>query len=216
MFSAERSNREELLPAGFGMASALSGPVPLLPAPELIAPGRIQDDEELRFTLKPLPGATGYNVQIAQDAGFLNVLDETSTASTEAVLPPLGDGSYFVRVTGIDPNGLEGFPATYAFYRRLNRLTASLEETRAGRYRQYLFRWNAPDAPRAQYQFQLSAEPGGVTPLIDEIGLTQTSFIVTDLPVGVYHWRVMTVDVSGGRVHEKWTPFQELRIEAAQ
>ena len=60
---------------------------------------------ELRFALKPLPGATGYNAQIAQDAGFLDVIDETSTASTEVVLPPLADGNYFVRVTGIELAG---------------------------------------------------------------------------------------------------------------
>ena len=38
MFSAERSSQEEFLPAGFGMASGLSSPVPLLVAPELVAP----------------------------------------------------------------------------------------------------------------------------------------------------------------------------------
>ena len=41
-----------------------------------------------------------------------------------------------------------------------------------------------------------------------------TSFVVTDLPAGMYYWRVMTLDVAGGRIHEKWTPFQELRIGA--
>ena len=215
MFSAERSNQEQLLPAGFGTANGLDNPISLLPAPELLAPGRIQDDEDLRFALKPLSGAVGYNVQIAQDAGFLDVLDETSISSAEAVLRSLADGNYFVRLTGIDANGLEGFPATYAFYRRLNRLTASLEEKRVGRYHQYLFRWNAPDAPDAQFRFQLSAKPDGSAPLIDEIGLTGTSFVVTDLPAGMYYWRVKTVDVTGGRIHEKWTPLQELRIGAA-
>src|SRR3546814_4553497 len=66
--------------------------------------------------------------------------------------------------------------------RRLNRISTSLEERRAGRYRQYLFRWRAPDAPNAQFRFQLSASPDGSSPLVDEIGLTEPVLILTDLP----------------------------------
>lgn len=204
------------LTAGFGAASELSTAIPLLPAPDLVAPGRVQDDDQLQFDLKPLMGADGYRLQIARDAGFLDVLDEAETISPLAIFPSVPNGSYFVRATAIDPTGLEGKPATYGFERRLNRVEASVQGGDAGRYRQYLFRWRAPDAVNAQYRFQLSTNPDGATPMVDELGLTETAFIITDLPKGVYYWRVMTLDVLDGRTYEKWTPFRELRVEVSR
>lgn len=207
---------ERVLPAGFGTANALSGVVRLLSPPELVAPGRVQDDELLHFTLKELPEAKHYRLQIAADAGFLDVLDEITVASTEAVFEPLANGDYFVRATGIDENGLEGLPATYAFQRRLNRIEANAEELRRGPYRQYLFRWRAADVNPVQYRFQLSASPDGTKPLVDEVGLRETTLVVTDIPPGTYYWRVMTLAVADGRAYEKWLPFQEIRIEGVR
>jgi hypothetical protein len=215
-FAAADGTAEQMLPAGFGIANGLSGPLPLLPPPDLVSPGRVQDDQQLHFELKPLAGAKSYHLQIAADAGFIDVLDETTAVSPEAVLEALGNGDYFVRATATDANGLEGLPATYAFQRRLNRIEASAEEVRSGRYRQYLFRWRAPDAHDAQYRFQLSATPDGTKPLVDEAGLKETAFVVTDLPPDTYYWRVETLDIDQGRVYEKWSPFQELRIEGAR
>lgn len=202
--------------AGFGAASGLPTAIPLLPAPDLVTPGRVQDDDQLQFDIKPLMGAVRYHLQIARDAGFLDVLDETETVSPMAILPSVPNGSYFVRATAIDPNGLEGRPATYGFERRLNRVEASVQGGDAGRYRQYLFRWRAPDAVNAQYRFQLSTDPEGATALVDEVGLTETAFIITDLPKGVYYWRVMTLDALDGRTYEKWTSFRELRVEVSR
>lgn len=199
--------------AGYGTASDFAQPLALLPAPELLAPARIQDEEQLQFTLKPLDGAVRYRVEIAADAGFIDVLNEAEAASTDATLPALPDGSYFVRVTGIDRSGLEGMPATYGFERRLNRVEASVESGRAGGYRQYLFRWRTLDTDNAQYRFQLALNRDGSEPIVDELGLGGTSFVVTDLPPGVFYWRVQTVEVENGRVYQKWSPIQELRIE---
>ena len=203
------------LPAGFGIANGLSGPVPLLPPPELVSPGRVQDEEQLHFELKPLAEAKSYHLQIAADAGFIDVLDEATASSPEAFMEALSNGDYFVRATAIDANGLEGLPAIYAFHRRLNRIEASAEEVHSGRYRQYLFRWRAPDANNPRYRFQLSTAPDGAKPLVDE-AVRETAFVVTDLPSGTYYWRVETIDIDEGRAYEKWSPFQELRIEGAQ
>src|SRR3546814_12844687 len=66
---------------------------------------------------------------------LIDVIDELVTKTPEANFASLPNGTYFVRVTAIDANGLEGRPSTYAFERRLNRISTSLEERRAGRYR---------------------------------------------------------------------------------
>jgi len=214
--AATHKGEGQLVQAGFGTATDLTEPVALPPAPEILRPGRVQDEEHLQFEIRPLGPAVAYHVQIAQDAGFLNLLDELETSSPRAVLLPLPNGSYFVRATVIDERGLEGMPTTYGFERRLNRVEASVEGSRAGRYRQYLFRWRTPDASNAQYRFQLVATPESEAPVVDEAGLKKTSFIVTDLPQGIYRWRVMTLQVVDGRVYEKWTPFQELRVSSEQ
>ena len=49
---------------------------------------------------------------------------------------------------------------------------------------------------------------------MDEPGLTQPSFIITDLPPGVYFWRIKTIEVENGEVYEQWTPVEEFRVEA--
>lgn len=204
----------QVVGAGFGSASNLQQPVALLPAPDLLSPGQVQDDPQLHFTLKPAEGAVRYRFQIALDAGFLNMIDEAETQSPSVSLEPVANGSYFIRATAIDENGLEGIPSTYGFERRLNRIEANVDSSRVGRYRQYLFRWRTPDAVDAQYRFQMISSAEGAAPVVDEAGLKTTSFIVTDLPDGVYRWRVLTLEIVGGRRYEKWTPFQELRVSS--
>lgn len=210
------SAEAKLVPAGYGIANELTAPIPLLPPPDLLGTDKDQSDEELRFTIKPLAGATQFRLQIGLDADFLEVVDEVTAAAPEIVLPSLPNGHYFARVTGIDANLLEGKPSTYAFVRRLNRISTSTEQSRVGRYRQYLFRWHAPDTVDATYRFQLSKRDGEAPPLVDEIGLHGTSFVVTDLPKGSYRWRVMTSETVDGRQVDKWSDYRELRIENAR
>jgi hypothetical protein len=214
-FSAD-GGEMRMVSAGFGTASHLEKTLPLLAAPALIDAGRVQSDDQLRFTIQPLAGASHYRVQIAKDAGFLEILDEAETAATEAQFPSVPNGDYFVRVTGIDQNALEGLPVTYGFTRRLNRITVTAEEERTGRYRQFLFRWHTPDARNAQFRFQLSADRDGASPIVDEPGLLKPSFVITDLPPGIYFWRVKTIEAEAGKIYEKWTSANELRVEKAR
>ncbi|EIZ79184.1 peptidoglycan binding domain/FecR protein [Novosphingobium sp. Rr 2-17] len=212
-FEPAQEQAPQLLAAGYGSATSLPGPVPLLAAPELIAAGKVQSEENIRFALKPLPGADRYHLQIGADAGFLEVLDETEGTSLEEKFSSLPNGTYFVRATAIDANQLEGKPATYAFERRLNRISTSSESSRVGRYRQYLFRWRTPDASDARYRFQFVNVADPSKPLVDETGLTGQSFVITDLPKGSYQWRVMTTQTIEGKSYSKWSDYSELAIE---
>lgn len=207
------SQGAQLVPAGFGIATDLAEPVALLHGPEIVHPGRVQADERLRFELKPVQGAIRYRAQVSRDAGFLELLDDVEVAVPLVYLGPLANGTYFVRVTAVDARGLEGMPTTYGFERRLNRVEASVESLRMGRHREYLFRWRTPDAPSAQYRFQLFAGPRNEL-IIDEAGLTSTSIVVADLPDGSYRWRVMTLQFAGARAYDAWSSFQELRVHS--
>ncbi|WP_324699461.1 FecR domain-containing protein [Novosphingobium sp. RL4] len=212
----ETREKEQFVVAGFGTNDGLAAPVPLLAPPELMSPDRVQAEEQLVFAARPVVGAARYRFQIARDAGFMDVLDEAYAQVPRAEFAGLPRGTYFVRMAGMDGNDLEGLASTYSFERRLNRLRTSFEESRAGRYRQFLFRWQAPDAPEASFRFQLSRSPDGSAPLVDQTGLTGDAFVITDLAAGTYYWRVMSIEAAEGQVYTKWSSANELRVGAAK
>jgi hypothetical protein len=201
--------------AGFGTVSTAGGtpaPVPLLPAPTLRQPAKVQDEPELGFEIEPLENAAAYRVQVAQDAGFLDVAGDETAPRPNVALPPVPDGTWFVRISALDAQGLEGLPATFSFQRRLQRIETALEQRQAGRYREYLFRWIVEGAGTRQYRFQLMKDRPDATPMIDEVGLTTGRFVVTDLPAGDYYWRVMSVQFVDGSAFAKWSATEPLTI----
>jgi hypothetical protein len=205
------------LVAGFGAIASdggLTGPIPLLPAPRLARSAEVQDEAELIFNVVPLTNASTYRAQVAPDAGFLDTVDEAVSQSPELRLPGIADGTWFVRLSAIDANGLEGRHETYSFQRRLSRLEATVEEARAGRYRQYLFRWQVEGAGRRQSRFQLSRSEDFRDLLVDEPGLTANRFVLTDLPSGTYYWRVGTLQFVDGDAYGKWSSPERLVISA--
>ncbi|WP_114953925.1 FecR domain-containing protein [Sphingosinicella terrae] len=205
--------------AGFGAVATPEGTgtvIPLLPPPALERPGRVQDGADLAFRVAPLQGAERYHVQVAQDAGFVDVVSETFSAGPEATLPGLPDGTWFVRISGLGPDGLEGMPATYSFRRlRLDIMTAS-ERRRIGRYHEYLFRWAVEGAGTHRFRFQLMRGSPDSVPVIDEPGLALDGFVVTDLEPGTYFWRVMTIQRAEETLHAKWSAMQQLTISAEE
>lgn len=204
------------VPAGFGTASATSEALRLLPAPKVLTPGAVQDDERLRFDLQPLPGAIGYRVQIAQDAGFLDVISEADAPSPVVELDALPDGTWFVRASAIDRNGLEGLADTYSFQRRLNTLATAIEQRRTDRFREYLFRWEPEGEGTHQFRFQLKKVDGDDPPLVDEPGLATRRLILTNLPPGEYEWRVHTLQFIDGAAYGKWSAAERLTVPPDQ
>ena len=205
-----------IVPAGFGMASTTNEALRLLPVPTLLRPGAIQDEERLRFNLQPLPGAIGYRVQIAQDAGFLDVVSEADARSPIVELDALPDGTWFVRASAIDQNGLEGLADTYSFQRRLNTLATAVEQRRTDRFREYLFRWEPEGDGTHQFRFQLKKVDGDGPPLVDEPGLTARRMILTNVPPGDYEWRVHTLQFIDGTAYGKWSPTERLTVPPDQ
>lgn len=203
--------------AGFGAVSSATGTdaaVPLLPPPELEHPGTLQDEEDLSFTLQPLSGARSYHAQVAQDAGFIDTLSETLTPELGFSLPSVPDGTWFVRVSGIDANGLEGIPATFSFERRRAYIKTAMETRRVGGDREYLFRWMMAGAANRTYRFLLSSDAEGAIPMFDEAGLADEQFVVTNLPPGSYHWRVMSLEFVDGVARQQWSPVERLTVSA--
>jgi len=207
------------VPAGFGVtvtpgAAGVSPPVALLPAPALNAADQNQTDRTVHFALRPQAGAAGYRLLLSRDAGFVDLFAEATQAEAAADFGPLENGAYFVRVTALDPAGLEGAPADYSFDRDLDVLEPGappVAEVR-GKHRNFLFRWNAAGDGVRSFRFQLFAgtEPGA--PIVDQPGLVEPQLTLTDLPPGLYSWRVSATRVKNGVVTEKVAPLQSLTI----
>ncbi|WP_164857214.1 FecR domain-containing protein [Sphingomonas crocodyli] len=100
---------------GFGVIATPTGvgdPIALLPAPQLAAVEKTANGATI--SAKPVDGAQKYRIALAADARFTEVLDEqlTDTTSASFTLPPTA--TFFIRLTAIDANGLEGLPGTFS------------------------------------------------------------------------------------------------------
>ncbi|KQW70707.1 hypothetical protein ASE17_17710 [Phenylobacterium sp. Root77] len=211
--SADRQGED--VAAAYGAvttAAGVSAPISLAAAPNVANLGRVQDEQAVRFQISGPAAARGYHVRLAADAGFVEVLDETASDTPDLALGELPDGVYFLRLAAMDDNGLLGLPATYAFERRLNTLTTSAPvASRDGGLRRYKFRWQVGGAGERTYRLQLLRD-GAEAPVVDEAGLTMQELTITDLPPGVYNWRVMSRTFAGGGYYEKWTPLERFEI----
>ncbi len=208
---------EVLTAKGFGVSASTAGvgpPTPLLPPPDLAHGGRTQEDVEVAFEIVPVPGAASYRLQLARDAGFVDLLAETVTPTPRATFHELADGTFFARATAIDAGGLEGLPSTYGFERDLNVVEPGHPPAveRTGRRRRYVFRWSAVGEGVRTYRFQLYADTGLTHAVADLPGLTEPQVALTDLPAGLYHWRTSAVRWKAGRFTEKLGPVQDVRI----
>jgi hypothetical protein len=171
------------------------------------------------FGINTLQGADRYRGRLATDAGMIDAFAETDSAAGAASLTfsDLTDGAYFLRLSALSPEGVEGRSTTYSFIRARNGVggLAASNAMLDGR-RVYRFRWEAEGEGAASFRFQLSREDadGGRegAPLIDQPGLADQAFSLTDLPPGVYTWRVQGSRHRFGRLLQVWSEPQQLRI----
>lgn len=196
-----------LVHANFGSVSTSSGavgePVQLLPAPALSHPDKVQDEPDVAFDIAPLADAHAYRLQLAHDAGMLDLFRETRTDTPRAVLRDVPNGTYFVRLAAIDANGLEGQPRTYAFERRQMGLDASASSGAGG----YEFRWSPNGSGKdARYRFVLSRSKDLSAPVVDQMGLQARKITVAHLPPGDYYWAVTVEEFEGGKFYQKTSP----------
>lgn len=203
---------------GVSAAEGVVRLLPLLPAPALTRPDDVQTAPQVAFDIEPLAGAERYRGRLAQDAGMIEAFAEAdSQPGGPLAFGDMDEGAYFLRLTALSPEGLEGRATTYSFIRARNGvggLASAMEQ--ADRRRFYRFRWEAEGVGEATFRFQLwrETEDGGVDGplLIDQPGLTDEAFTLSDLPAGVYSWRVQGARHRFGRLLEAWSEPQQLRI----
>lgn len=183
----------------------------LLPAPSLIDAGVAQTRPDVAFAVEPLPGASGYRVQIGADAGLVDEMAEQTVTTPSAAFGDLPDGTLFVRLAAISPSGLEGLPVTYSFRRHLGGVTAQAERTADGKYR---FAWTGYGRGTLRYRFQLLGPTPDATPAIDMPGLEDNSITLSNLKPGGYNWRVGIIQFDDGQMFENWSSTNQLIVPA--
>lgn len=200
------------IPKGFGAAAEQSGKVleeKLLPPPLIMEPTRLQRNQDVAFTLTPDPKAVGYNVQIAADPKFVDIVAAARSTTNTVSVGNLNDGTYFVRATAIAPSGLEGLFETFEFKRELKTLVSY---PKIGRDRVQTFSWVGNGASGEYRRLQIFVAERPDIPLIDETGLETEGIDVVGLRTGEYRWRVGTAQLSEKGVTQIWTPFESLHI----
>lgn len=188
--------------------------VDLLPAPELRHPEAPQTAERVMFEIKPAIGARRYRARLATDAGMIDAFAETESVpgDTRLMFDDVGDGVYFVRLSALSADGVEGLASVYSFIRARNGVAGLTAAAGGGRDRPYLFRWEAKGAGPARFRFQLRHADGSSAPLVDQADLLQPEMTVTGLKAGVYEWRVRMTRPAFGQVLETWSEPQQLRV----
>lgn len=82
-----------------------------LPAEVLRTTATAATPQRAEWAVGTLPGATGYRAQFASDAQFAQIQSDIKSVTPALDVTALANGSYYARVRGIDPSGIEGFNA---------------------------------------------------------------------------------------------------------
>lgn len=182
----------------------------LLPAPELVRPGKVQKDPTLQFEVAPVSGATRYHAVFATDASLSEQFAEARSDTPVITYPSIPNGRYYVRVSALSPNGFEGFPANYGFARRLSSVSGTASPPAEDG--SVLFKWDAMGEGKIINRFQLYRDSVETTPYIDEPGLAKSEIRLDRLPPGTWFWRVGISVFDDGAVTDSWTTAEKLII----
>jgi hypothetical protein len=185
----------------------------LLPPPRIANPGRVQDDPEVAFEIPPL-GARRH-VQLARDAGFVDLFAEAETAEPIIRFADVANGTIYARVTAIDTNGVEGLPASYAIERFRTGLAATAD-TPPGKPRRTRFAWVPSGAGVPSYDFVLARDAALVDRVVDAPGLVATDITVTGLAPGDWFWQVTMLMSDGQKTRTRSLPVRKLTIAAPE
>ncbi len=189
----------------------------LAPAPDLLQPDRIQSAAAVSLMLKPQDDIAYYRARLGNDAGMIDAFAEarSNTSDDAVVFDQLDDGAYFVRLTAVTADGVEGLASNYSLLRARNGLSnLAASVFGRGRERRFLFRWEAQGAGDVHFRFQIrpvSTAPD-VQPVIDEVRLDAPEITLTGLKPGDYEWRVRATRQAFGRILETWSEPQTLHI----
>lgn len=198
------TRQSTLVPRGYGsvveagQAGAVKA-VPLLPAPDLSALSAAGRQLGRDLSWPAIAGAARYRIQASDQRDFGTLLMDLQADGPQTRLPALPAGEYFLRIRGIDAQGLEGQDAVLPFrienplppYAIAPAADAIVRDSRVA------LSWTqAPGA--SAYRYQVASNREFDQPLVDVSGVDETQAkLPKALPPGSYFWRVGSIDAAG-------------------
>lgn len=193
-----RAAQGTLAQSGRGPAA----PIALLPMPSLDGLPDTIERLPIAWPITALAGASRYRTQLATSSEFSAMLSDEVTDTARIRVRDIGNGTYALRVRGIDAQGLEGLSAerTLVIHTQPEPplLIDPAPEAATTTARPSL-RWTGTDAS-LQYRVQLSASGTMPSQSVDEQVVSSASAQPPqDLPPGIYQWRVAAIHPTKGQ-----------------
>ena len=170
---------------------------PEIPAPEIRVP---RDAARLRttrlaITWQKVPGATRYQLQIADDPGFSRlVTDEKDLAGTAYSTGALTTGDYYLRLRGREEDGAPGKWSSVCGFSVLQMPAPALRKVKSSG-KGWDFAWDPPEEGISS-QIQLAGDPEFSRVILERTLAEPELHLDTPLGPGTYYLRVRGVDAS--------------------
>jgi hypothetical protein len=200
----------QLIAKGFGTVvenGRVARPIALLEVPALADGYQVQQRLPIQFNLSQ-SSAQSFRVTVSTDeAGFDNIAEINSAGidgKAAAKLDTLEDGHYFVRVSAIDAQGLQGLQKTLPFTVKARPFPPFLLQPGAK------FQGNASDdkiavtmqwseaAGVSGYRLQVATDSAFADIAFDRNITQGAAEQVVPLQVGTYYWRLASIAVRDG------------------
>jgi hypothetical protein len=191
-----------------------STPVALLDAPKLDKQFPTLETVDARFAFGAVPKAVAYRTQVASDENFVRLLADTTVRVAEATFADLPDGNFFLRVRGIDAQGLEGKDAIARFAVKARpfapTLLSPLERSRHPATVQ--FTWRAANVA-STHRLQLAQDGNFAKPAYDVIVPPGTHFKPEQaLQPGPWKWRMASVAANSDARTGPWSEVRTFEV----
>jgi hypothetical protein len=194
------AEKQRLVPAGFGTridkGKAPTPPVALLPAPVFQQIPKVVRYIEWRLQWGQVEGAVNYRIEVSRDQELAVLIWDQLTDQTVLPLPELADGRYWIRVRGVDVNGLEGKSRVASLLLDAHPqppISLNPPDNAVIRATTAELEWTKSDAADS-YMLEI-AKDHGFEQIVDRVGGLQATRYLTEgiTQPGVYYWRVSAV-----------------------
>lgn len=211
-----------LLEVAQGIAVDAQGQVgevqPLLPAPDVQSlPGSAHDASLLTLPLPPLGHASAWEVSVARDAEFTQILRHAHVQTTWVEWPPVDDGMYHLRLRGIDAYGIPGMASQRPLHIKTQPVPPLAQSpSTGGTLALGEAQLRCTDVPGAShYAFEIARDEAFRQP-VHHAQVAECSLFLKELPTGRYHWRVASVRTTQDSQDQgPYSPAQAFAVEHA-
>lgn len=175
---------------------------PLLPAPALAGlDGQRFTATQFEVAVAPVPQAREYRVDLARDAGFVDMVRSFRQPGPTVRIETDRDGPLYLRMRAVSAAGLEGVDAQARLDVAARPVPPAPVTPRADAADALAgpvsFAWS-DTRPGLRYRVQLAAD-AGFRQLIDEtiVDTTRATLVLPPAPAGTRYWRVAAIDADG-------------------